>query len=86
MAKRTIPPEQRSAQEKFPYFRKLKVRTSYYDRPYTNLRTKYPEIIKIPWIQLRGHWLKRAGFTLDTPLDVKIQKGRITLTIRPSPD
>lgn len=34
----------------------------------------------IPWIQLKGHWLQNAGFTIDTPVKVRVMDGCIVLT------
>ena len=82
MAKRTIPPEPRSAQEKFQHLRQLKFRESYYDhqyRPKTHSRPYKPPV-PVPWVQIKGYWLNQAGFTIGTALSVQVQQGRIVLT------
>ena len=25
-----------------------------------------------PWIQMKGHWLRQAGFDIDTPIKVRV--------------
>lgn len=34
----------------------------------------------VPWIQLRGHWLKQAGFEINTPVKVRVMDGCLVLT------
>ena len=90
MAKRTIPPEPRSAQEKFSAsyqnIRQLKVRQSYYDYQYrtTNGTLSYKTPPPVPWVQIKGYWLNQAGFTIGSELSVHIQDGCITLKVQPS--
>ncbi|MCP4485728.1 MAG: type I toxin-antitoxin system SymE family toxin, partial [Gammaproteobacteria bacterium] len=83
MAKRTIPPEHRSAQEKSTTFRQLKVRKGYYPHQF-NARQPYFVPKPVPWIQLKGYWLNQAGFTIGTPITVQIQRGRLILKVKPS--
>ena len=68
---------------KFPYYRQLKVRPSLYYRQYGDFqpRDRYRPVIPVPWINIKGYWLNEAGFSIDTPLKVKVNRGRITLTI-----
>ena len=68
---------------KFPYYRQLKVRWSLYYYQYGDFqpRHRYRPIRPVPWINIKGYWLNEAGFSIDTPLQVKISKGRITLTV-----
>ncbi len=35
----------------------------------------------VPWIQMRGKWLAKAGFTIDTPIKVNVSEGCLVLTI-----
>ena len=35
---------------------------------------------KVPWIQMRGHWLERAGFCINTPVKVRVMDGCLVLT------
>ncbi len=35
----------------------------------------------IPWIRLRGHWLRHAGFTPQSLVSVVVMPGRIELTL-----
>jgi hypothetical protein len=34
----------------------------------------------VPWIQLKGHWLKRAGFEINAPVKVRVMNGCLVLT------
>ncbi|MCU7929126.1 MAG: type I toxin-antitoxin system SymE family toxin [Candidatus Thiodiazotropha sp. (ex Dulcina madagascariensis)] len=35
----------------------------------------------VPWIQLKGHWLKQAGFEIDAPVKVRVMPGCLVLTL-----
>lgn len=72
MAKSTITPEHRSAQEKSFPSRNLKVRQGYYDY---QLLGSYKRSAPVPWIHIKGYWLDKAGFTIDTPVSVEVQDG-----------
>ena len=69
--------------DKFPYYRQLKVRKSLYYYQFGDFqhRDPYRPIKFVPWINIKGFWLNEAGFSIDTPLQVKIEKGCIILTI-----
>lgn len=30
---------------------------------------------RVPWIRIQGQWLSRAGFTIDTPVQVHVMEG-----------
>jgi len=34
----------------------------------------------VPWIQLKGYWLREAGFEIDTPVKVRVMEGCLMLT------
>ena len=34
----------------------------------------------IPWIQMKGHWLKQAGFDINTLIKVRVMGGCLMLT------
>ena len=38
----------------------------------------------VPWIQMKGHWLRQAGFEIDTPIKVRVMNGCLVLTSEPS--
>ncbi|SDI64135.1 toxic protein SymE [Pseudomonas flavescens] len=64
--------------------RKLKVRLGYYDLPATTERARSATYIsnpKVPFILLKGYWLERANFLIDTPLDVCVQENRLIITV-----
>ncbi|MES2825910.1 MAG: SymE family type I addiction module toxin [Pseudomonadota bacterium] len=77
MAKRTIAPEPRSAQEKSFPTRKLKVRKCFYD--YQLLRAYPPP--SVPWINIRGYWLNKVGFTINTPVCVEVSDGCLVIRV-----
>ncbi|AJQ93350.1 SymE family type I addiction module toxin [Gynuella sunshinyii] len=35
----------------------------------------------MPWLQLKGHWLPQAGFTVDTP--VTVMDGELVIRVVP---
>ncbi|WP_461482613.1 SymE family type I addiction module toxin [Porticoccus sp.] len=34
----------------------------------------------VPWIQLKGKWLEKAGFAIDTLIKVRVMNGCLVLT------
>ncbi|ODB85662.1 hypothetical protein A3194_12575 [Candidatus Thiodiazotropha endoloripes] len=40
----------------------------------------------VPWIQMKGHWLDQAGFSIDTPITVRVMEGCLVLTAEASTD
>jgi len=52
---------------KIHYMRKLKGDDSGAGRP-------------VPWIQLKGYWLRQAGFEINTPVKVRVMEGCLVLT------
>lgn len=61
--------------------RQIKVTRAYYDykpkdaSPYQSGQYR-------PWIQLKGKWLEQAGFSVDTPVKVRVMEGCLVLTIQ----
>lgn len=35
---------------------------------------------RVPWLQLKGHWLDQAGFAIDVPVTVRVMEGCLVLT------
>ncbi len=35
----------------------------------------------VPWIQIKGYWLKEAGFEIDMPVKIRVMDGYLILTI-----
>ncbi len=70
----------------FSKLRKIKVGSSYYPQP---LKTDvYKRYRTIPSIHLKGFWLKQAGFSINTPIDVHVMHECIVITVdhdRPMP-
>ena len=87
MAKSTIAPEHRSAQEKSSHnARKLKVQLSFYERykPKTRRLPSNRPDIKVPQVTLKGRWLESAGFAIGGFVNVDVDGGRLVIT--PIPD
>jgi hypothetical protein len=36
---------------------------------------------RVPWLQLKVHWLDKAGFGIDVPVTVRVMEGCLVLTI-----
>jgi toxic protein SymE len=80
MAKPTIAPEPRSAQEKSFYTRKLKVRQGSYDYQFNTSETlSYKAPPPVPWIHIKDYWLNKVGFTIDTPVCVEVSDGCLVI-------
>lgn len=59
--------------------RKLKVRAGYYDRPYTG-RISYKPNPQVPFVLLKGHWLKQANFLVGHNIKVEVRQNQLILT------
>ncbi|MES2672808.1 MAG: SymE family type I addiction module toxin [Pseudomonadota bacterium] len=81
MAKRTITPELRSAQEKSFPTRKLKVRMGFYDYVLSSSPSTYKAPPPVPYMLLKGFWLKKAGFTIGTNITVEVSEGCLMLRV-----
>ena len=79
MAKRTIAPEPRSAQEKSFPTRKLKVRMGFYDYVLSSSPSTYKAPPPVPYMLLKGYWLSKAGFTIGTFVHVEVSEGCLVL-------
>ena len=81
MAKCTITPELRSAQEKSFPIRKLKVRKDYYEYQFrNNSRSKsYKAPVPVPWLHIKGYWLNKAGFPIGTAVSVNVSDGCLVI-------
>jgi toxic protein SymE len=79
MAKRTITPELRSAQEKSFPARKLKVRKGFYDYLLSSSPSTYRAPSPVPYVLLKGYWLKKAGFPIGTNISVEVSDGCLVI-------
>ncbi|MES2675070.1 MAG: SymE family type I addiction module toxin [Pseudomonadota bacterium] len=79
MAKRTIAPELRSAQEKSFPTRKLKVRMGFYDYVLSSSPSTYRAPPPVPYVLLKGFWLKKAGFPIGTNISVEVSDGCLVI-------
>ena len=55
--------------------RTLKVRKGHWD--YIPKRTSGNRVA--PFILLKGLWLEQAGFTIDTPVSITVEDGRLSI-------
>lgn len=58
--------------------RRIKIGQVLYD-----YRRKDQSRARVPWLQLKGHWLDRAGFTIDAPVTGRVMAGCLVLTAEP---
>lgn len=79
-------PERRSS--KVCHTRTLKVREGSYsriikDKHHSHFdRTIYTTV---PWINIQGQWLEQAGFSIHTPIKVRVMEGCLVLTTETTP-
>jgi toxic protein SymE len=83
MAKPTIAPEPRSAQEKSFPSRKLKVRKGFYDYLLSSSPSTYRAPPPVPYMLLKGYWLNKAGFPIGTNISVEVGDGCLVLKAIP---
>jgi toxic protein SymE len=60
--------------------RQIKIGSIMYDY---RRKTKDNTQAIVPWLQLKGHWLARAGFTIDTPVTIQVTDGCLVLRVEP---
>ena len=88
MAANKHTPERRSSKDKVCHTRTLKVREGSYsriikDKHHSHFdRTIYNTV---PWINIQGQWLERAGFSIHTPIKVRVMEGCLVLTAETTP-
>lgn len=81
-------PGRLAAKEQSRHTRTLKVRQGGYlriikDKHHSHFdRTIYTSV---PWINIQGQWLERAGFTIHTPIKVRVMPGCLVVTVEDSP-
>ena len=59
--------------------RTIKVNQTYYEYR-TKDQSPNSACRPVPWIQMKGHWLKAAGFEIDTPVKIRVMDGCLVLT------
>jgi hypothetical protein len=37
---------------------------------------------RVPWINLRGHWLAQAGFEIGTPYRIEVRDKKLLLVVK----
>ena len=65
---------------KVPGERRLTVGDQLYDYPERADGTPR-RAARVPWLQMRGHWLAAAGFGIRTPVRVRVMQGCLVLTV-----
>jgi len=58
--------------------RHIKVNHIYYDYKPKNAEP-YSATPPVPWIQMKGKWLAKAGFNINTPIKIEVSEGRLVL-------
>jgi hypothetical protein len=80
-------PGRRSSKDKISHTRTLKVRKGFYsriikDKDHSSFdRTVYAAV---PWINLQGQWLDQAGFSIHTPIKIRVMEGCLVVTAETS--
>ena len=59
--------------------RYIKVNQSYYEYR-TKDQSAYSGCRIVPSIQMKGHWLQKAGFEVNTPIKIRVMNGCLVLT------
>ena len=66
------------------YTRSLKVRKGCYSRSIKDKdHSRFDRTVHstVPWINIQGQWLENAGFSIDTPIKVRVMDGCLVLTV-----
>lgn len=58
--------------------RRLKIAADFY--PVNGKENNYPTARPVPWIRLRGLWLRQAGFEVNENVKVRVMKGCLVIT------
>jgi hypothetical protein len=87
MATQQHTPGRRSPKDKISRTRTLKVRKGFYSRIIKDKdhpsfdRTVF---VTVPWINLQGQWLDQAGFSIHTPIKIRVMEGCLVVTAETS--
>jgi hypothetical protein len=46
--------------------------------------TVYSVFVTVPWINLQGQWLDQAGFSIHTPIKIRVMEGCLVVTAETS--
>lgn len=70
-----------------PYQRRVKIRKSHYQCPYTSDRVQGSIIVPVtvPSITLEGDWLKEAGFKCKRNAMITVSEGCLVIKPEPKP-
>ena len=60
--------------------RYIKVKQSYYDYRIKEQPANSGSRC-VPTIQMTGHWLQQAGFSINTPLKIRVTEGCLVITV-----
>ncbi len=61
--------------------RQIKVSQFYYDYKPKNAPSNFI-VPPVPWLQLKGKWLEKAGFSINAPVKVTVSQGCLILTTK----
>ena len=88
MAANKHTPERRSSKDKVCHTRTLKVREGSYSRIIKDKHHSHFDhtiYTTAPWINIQGQWLEQAGFSIHTPIKVRVMEGCLVLTAEELP-
>ncbi len=60
--------------------RQIKVSQFYYDYKPKNAPAGFIRP-PVPWIQLKGKWLEKVGFSIDSQVTITVSQGCLILTV-----
>ena len=80
MAKTNDKPEYGSTKRNVCQERQIKVNKIHYDYKSKQDTNRYGGSRAVPWIQMKGLWLEQAGFTINTPVKIRVMNGCLVLT------
>ena len=83
MAKRNSTPPRRQTISPVCQVRQITVGKHHYDYRAKHVQSQYYSGRSVPWLQLKGDWLEQAGFTIKTPVTVRVMEGCLVLTTKP---
>lgn len=81
MAKRNSTPPRRLTTSPVCQIRQITVGKHHYDYQSKHETSLCYSGRSVPWLQLKGIWLEQAGFTIKTPVKVRVMAGCVVLTV-----
>lgn len=83
MTKSNDKPGSRLRKSKTSEERYIKVHEMHYEYRVKE-QSPYSPCRSVPWINIKGHWLRDAGFDINTPVKVRVMDGCLVITPEPT--